>query len=126
MNLSSARVGADVDEFELTGLTPAPSTRVAPPRVGESPAALECRVTQFVDLTDLDGRSTGRAFTIGQVVGVHIDERYLRDGLFDAVAAQVIARCGYRDFSQIESMFSMLPPPLPVETAAPALQAGRG
>jgi flavin reductase (DIM6/NTAB) family NADH-FMN oxidoreductase RutF len=116
MNLSSARVGPEIDEFDLTGLTPVASTMVAPPRVGESPATLECRVTQFVDLLDLDGGSTGRSFVIGQVVGVHIDDRYLRDGLFDAVAARTIARCGYRDFSEINSLFSMTPPSVEKQT----------
>lgn len=123
MNASSAAVDSDVDEFQLAGLTPVASRNVAPPRVGESPAALECRVTQVIDLAGLDGKPIGRTFTIGQVVGVYIDDAYLRDGLFDAVAAQVIARCGYRDFSQIESMFQMI---RPAETEEPARAKAAG
>src|SRR6185437_10070174 len=42
MNISSSAVAPDVDEFALSGLTPAPSRFVKPPRVAESPAALEC------------------------------------------------------------------------------------
>ena len=43
MNISSASVPADTDEFPLSGLTPAASSFVKPPRVKESPAACECR-----------------------------------------------------------------------------------
>ena len=43
VNISAQMVDADVDEMALAGLTPAPSRLVAPPRVAESPANLECR-----------------------------------------------------------------------------------
>ena len=46
MNVSSAAVGSEVDEFELAGLEKIPSTMVKPPRVAGSPVALECRYTQ--------------------------------------------------------------------------------
>ncbi len=39
MNLSSATVTPDVDEFALAGLGARPSRRVRPPSVAESPAA---------------------------------------------------------------------------------------
>lgn len=103
-----------VTNVRATGgrVTPVPSHLVKPPRVGESPAALECKVMQSIDLLDFEGCPTRRWFTIGQVVGVHIDERYLKDGLFDAVAARTISRCGYRDYAEVVEMFSMLPPQL--------------
>jgi flavin reductase (DIM6/NTAB) family NADH-FMN oxidoreductase RutF len=47
---------------------------------------------------------------IGQVVGVHIDDAYLRDGRFDTVAAQPLARCGYRDYATITEMLEALRP----------------
>lgn len=97
MNATSAVVPEAVDEFALAGLEPAPSRIVAPPRVAGSPAALECRLVQVVDLVDLDGVSAGHRLAIGQVVGVHIDRACLRDGLFDTAAARAIARAGYRD-----------------------------
>lgn len=97
MNSSSASVSPETDEFGLAGLEAAPSRLVAPPRVAASPAALECRVLQIVRLHDLDGRETSNLLAIGQVVGVHIDRAYLRDGLFDTGAAHPIMRAGYRD-----------------------------
>jgi flavin reductase (DIM6/NTAB) family NADH-FMN oxidoreductase RutF len=113
MNATSAVVPEHVDEFALTGLEPAPCRIVAPPRVAASPAALECRLLQVVDLIDLDGASAGHRLAIGQVVGVHIDRAYLRDGLFDTAAARPIARAGYRDAyfeATPETLFRMLRP----------------
>lgn len=113
MNATSAVVPEEVDEFTLAGLEPAPSRIVAPPRVAASPAALECRLLQVIDLVDLDGVSTGNRLAIGQVVGVHIDRAYLRDGLFDTAAAGAIARAGYRDEyfeATPETLFRMLRP----------------
>lgn len=117
VNLSSAAVAPDVDEFAMTRLTPVPSRLVSPPRLKESPASLECKVTHVVEIKDIDGGDTGRWFTIGAVVGIHIDERYLRNGLFDMVAAQTIARCGYRDYTEVTALFEMLPPKVPPRPA---------
>jgi flavin reductase (DIM6/NTAB) family NADH-FMN oxidoreductase RutF len=51
--------------------------------------------------------------TIGEVVGVHLDETYLKDGLFDTAAARVIARCGYWDYATVTEVFRMPRPDLP-------------
>lgn len=110
MNASSATVAPDVDEFELAGLTPAPSRLVRPPRVAESPAALECRVLQVLELADLEGRPTDRFLVLGQVVGVHIDARCLKDGYFDTATAQPLARCGYRDYAAVTEVFALVRP----------------
>ena len=63
-----------------------------------------------IELQDEDGRPSNGFLTIGQVVGVHIDERCLRDGRFDLVAAGTIARCGYRDYAEVTSLFEALRP----------------
>ena len=113
MNSSSASVSPETDEFGLAGLETAPSRLVAPPRVAASPAALECRVVQIVRLHDLDGRETNNLLAIGQVVGVHIDRAFLRDGLFDTGAVHPIMRAGYRDQyveATPETMFRMARP----------------
>jgi flavin reductase (DIM6/NTAB) family NADH-FMN oxidoreductase RutF len=94
MNASSAMVAPEVDEFALAGLTPAPSVKVAPPRVAESPVAFECRLTQIVQLTNADGAAIEAWLTLGEVVMVHIDRRLLVDDVYDTVAAQPILRGG--------------------------------
>ncbi|NKC34120.1 flavin reductase family protein [Falsiroseomonas selenitidurans] len=110
MNASSAALEEGVNEFEVAGLTMGESRLVRAPRVAESPAAMECKVLQSIELQDLDGKPTGGWLVLGEVVGIHIDERYLVNGRFDAVAAQSIARCGYRDYAQVTEMFSALRP----------------
>jgi flavin reductase (DIM6/NTAB) family NADH-FMN oxidoreductase RutF len=111
MNRSSAPVAPEVDEFELAALTPAPGRSVSVPHVGESPAALECKLLQIVRLKTLDGALMDNYLALGQVVGVHIQNAYLKDGLFDTHAAQPIMRAGYRaDYAQIGEMFEMFRP----------------
>ncbi|MBB5694160.1 flavin reductase family protein [Muricoccus pecuniae] len=110
MNASSGNTPEGVSEFDEAGIPAAPSRLVRPPRVAASPAALECRVVHAMELHDQDGRPSNGFLTIGQVVGVHIHEAYLRDGRFDAVAAGTIARLGYRDYAQVTEIFEVLRP----------------
>jgi len=111
MNATSAAVAAEVDEMALAGLSPAPCRLVGPPRVAEAPAALECKLLQIVHLHDVNGRPLEQYLALGQVVGVHIDPRYLKNGYFDTAAAQPILRAGYRgDYAEIGTMFEMLRP----------------
>jgi flavin reductase (DIM6/NTAB) family NADH-FMN oxidoreductase RutF len=111
MNRSGASVAADVNEFELAGLTPAPGNNVQVPHVQESPAALECKLLQVLRLQDLDGRVTDNWIAFGQVIGVHIRREFLNDGLFDLAAAQPVMRAGYRgDYACIGEMFELIRP----------------
>jgi flavin reductase (DIM6/NTAB) family NADH-FMN oxidoreductase RutF len=111
MNRTSAPVARGVDEMELAGLERAPCRLVRPPRVAKSPAAFECRVLQVVKLRDLAGKDLETFLVLGQVIGVHIDRAYIKDGMFDTAAAQPIARCGYRgDYTTVERLFEMIRP----------------
>ena len=110
MNVSSGALPEGSSEFAAAGLEAAPSRLVAAPRVAASPAVLECRVVQATELRDLEDRPTDGHLVIGQVVGIHIDERVLVEGRFDAVAAGTVARCGYRDYAQVTEMFEALRP----------------
>jgi flavin reductase (DIM6/NTAB) family NADH-FMN oxidoreductase RutF len=78
-NATSAELAPDIDEWELAGVTPVASEMVAPARVEQAPAALECRVHQIVEL-GADGPSN--SLVIGRVLRVHVledalDEQYL-------------------------------------------------
>jgi flavin reductase (DIM6/NTAB) family NADH-FMN oxidoreductase RutF len=111
MNRTSAPVPPEVDEFELAGLTPVAGRNVSVPHVGESPAALECKLLQVVRLHSLDGQPMDNYLALGQVVGVHIQNAYLKDGRFDTLAANPVMRAGYRgDYAQIGAMFEMFRP----------------
>lgn len=111
VNQSSAAVARGVDEFELAGLEAAASRIVAPPRVASSPCSLECRVVHQTELRDLDGRAADQYLVVGQVVGVHLDERFVVDGVLETAAMKPIARCGYRgDYAVVERTFEMIRP----------------
>jgi flavin reductase (DIM6/NTAB) family NADH-FMN oxidoreductase RutF len=110
MNQTSTPLARGESEFRHAALEQAPSTLVRPPRVAASPAALECKVTQVVKLTGLDGAPVSRTLVLGQVIGIHVDERFVRNGRLDAVAMQAIARCGYDEYTVIERVFSMQRP----------------
>lgn len=108
MNATSAAVAQEIDEMTLAGLDAAPCHVVAAPRVAAAPAALECKLLQIIQLHDVQGNALSSYLTLGQVVGVHIDPHYLRDGLFDTAAARPIMRAGYRsDYAELGRMFEM-------------------
>ena len=94
MNQSCAAVPPEVSEFDLTGLTPLPSTRVRPPRVAESPVTFECRSTQILQLQGIDGEKVPTWLILGEVVAVHIDQALLKDGVYDTAGAGHILRGG--------------------------------
>ena len=111
LNMSAISAPHGVDEFELAGLTPAPS--VAPPRVKESPIQLECKLVKVVDLpaTQENGSNT---VIFGEVIGIHIDDAVLVDGMVDIRKVDPIARLGYRDYARITDVFSMDRPNWPL------------
>jgi flavin reductase (DIM6/NTAB) family NADH-FMN oxidoreductase RutF len=109
MNVTSEHVPRSVDEFELAGLTASPSRLVAPPRVAESPVHLECTHLQTVALPSNDpGRPTLVVF--GRVVGIHIDDGIIRDGMIDMDVFKPIARLGYMDYTMVDNVFTMRRP----------------
>jgi len=87
-----------INEMKAVGLEAAPSALVKPPRVKASPCALECKWLQTVRLTDLDGNPAPRFIVFGQVIGIHIDERFIKDGLLNTGAMKPIARAGYQEY----------------------------
>ena len=108
MNETSASLERGANEFDHAGLEMAPSRIVAPPRVAATPCALECKVTQTLNLTDVDGNETDRHLVVGQVVGVHLDERFIRDGIVDVASMRPVARCGYTaDYTVLDRLFQM-------------------
>ena len=113
MNASSATVESGVDEFELSGLTPTPSKLVAPARVLESPVNFECRLTQLIQLKGASGDELPAWLILGEVVAVHIDPAFIKDGVYDTAAARPILWAGRMgDYAEIrpDAMFEMKRP----------------
>lgn len=110
MNESSIAVPYGTDEFAIAGLTPVKGRIVDAPYVGEAHAVLECRVTQVVQPRSVDGEPADTDITFGQVLGIHIDEAYIRDGRLDMAALKPVGRLGYMDYAEAGDVFEMFRP----------------
>ena len=107
VNISGMEVPADADEFDLAGVTKAPSHLIKPPRVAESPIHFECSYHSTLRLPGNKGLGSVD-IVIGKVLAIHISDDVLTaDGLIDVVKIRPIARLGYYDYTSIESVFRM-------------------
>ncbi len=106
-------VARDVDEFKLAGLTQIAGKLVNVPRVAESPVSFECKVSQIIQLQGADGKRDEAWLTLDEVVAVHIDKAFIKDGVYQTGLAHPIVRAGRRgDYFEIkpENMFEMIRP----------------
>jgi flavin reductase (DIM6/NTAB) family NADH-FMN oxidoreductase RutF len=110
MNETAAPLPRGVNEMVRAGLEAAPSRIVKPPRVAASPCALECKMTKIIPMQTYDGEPVDCHVVFGQVVGVHIDDRFIVDGLLDTAAMAPIARCGYDQYAVVNGVFAMQRP----------------
>ena len=110
VNLTSAPLARGDSEFAHAGLEMEPSRLVAVPRVKGAAAALECRHVSTQQLVDANGSPVSCWLVLGEVVGVHIEDRFIVDGLVQTAAMQPIARCGYREYAVVERLFEMTRP----------------
>jgi flavin reductase (DIM6/NTAB) family NADH-FMN oxidoreductase RutF len=109
VNQSSAAVERAVNEFELAGVKPAPSLRVRPPRVAESPVSLECVVSAIHELP-FDESQEISWMVMGRVLGMHIADEAVVGGRVSIEKLHPIARLGYREFAAVERIFTMTRP----------------
>ncbi len=91
-SLSSTEYDRGVNEFIKSGLTPIPSERIRPPRVGESPVAFECKVNEVVELGQNGGAGN---LVICEILLAHIKDEVLDEaGRIDPDKLDAVARMG--------------------------------
>ena len=73
MNITAIDFPPEVDEIAEAGLTTLPSVKNKPPRIAESPVAMECRRFQMIDL------DAGRTLVLGEVLAMHVRDDYVAD-----------------------------------------------
>lgn len=105
MNTTSGPVNRDIDEFDLANIAREKCTVIDCFRVAQSPAALECKMTQIVKI-----QGDNNFVVFGQVVGIHINDDCIVDGLFDVTRAGLLARLGYQDYTVVTSTFALARP----------------
>ncbi|MDE5447035.1 flavin reductase family protein [Bradyrhizobium sp. CSA207] len=110
MNKTSSPVPHGVSEFDVAGLSTVPSRHVKVPRVLESRAAMECKVTEIIEFKNWKGEKVGGWLVLGEVVAVYIDKSLIKDGVYQTALANPILRAGrggdYVEVTQ-DRMFEM-------------------
>ncbi len=110
MNASTAAYPAGVDEFEKAGLAKGDGRTIAVPHVAGAPAVLECRMVKIIDDLPVAREGILNIVVIGEVVGVHIADEVLKDGLVDVLAYNPVARMGYMEYTTVETRWEMSRP----------------
>lgn len=105
MNTTSATYPHDISEFDRAGIKRVACREIECARVDGAPAAMECRVTQIVTLA---GKANIAVF--GEVVGIHLRDDCLVDGIFDITRFRPVARLGYRDYTVVRDTFTLARP----------------
>ncbi len=107
MNIASGDYPAEVNEFELAGLTPIPSTSVKPPRVAESPISMECRL---YEMSKVGNSPYASYLTLGEVVLFHIRDDLWADGEVDVRKLFAIGRMSGPRYTKTRDIFEMQRP----------------
>ncbi|WP_299283477.1 flavin reductase family protein [uncultured Tateyamaria sp.] len=105
MNQTSGPWEATTDEFTLADIQKSECDQINCARVGAAPASLECKVTQIVKI-----EGAHNVVVFGEVVGVHLRDDCLVDGIFDVLQYNPLTRLGYRDYSVVRDKFSLARP----------------
>ena len=84
MNQTCKAVAPEVNEFEIAGLSTAPSRLIKVPRVAQSPVSFECKCTQILQMKNLQGESIETWMVFGEVVGILMKDVLGRPGALKA------------------------------------------
>jgi flavin reductase (DIM6/NTAB) family NADH-FMN oxidoreductase RutF len=106
VNITAEEIPFGVDEFERAGLQKEKASIVKAPMVKDSPVKFECKYHSTIRLPGNPPVGTVD-IVIGLVVGIHVDDSVLTDGLVDISKTQPIARCGYYQYAKIRETFEM-------------------
>ncbi|MDF1552964.1 MAG: flavin reductase family protein [Deferrisomatales bacterium] len=95
INLAAMDFPPDHSELAACGFTPVPARRVRPPRIAESPAHMECRVAQVMDL---GGKHGSHSFLVAEVVLFHVRDELFSEGTPKSRDLKLLGRAGNDDY----------------------------
>ncbi|MFF3099805.1 flavin reductase family protein [Viridibacillus arvi] len=107
MNETSIEFAPDIDEFQESGLTPIPSSKVLPYRVKESPIQMECVLENMLTFGEGPGSSN---FVIGRVVKIHIEDTLYKDGKIDLANFKPVGRLAGPHYARMSDLFTLKSP----------------
>ena len=105
MNLSSKDFAPDKDEFILSNLKKKNSRLVKAPSVKDSPVNLECKLVKKIKLKSKSKKIS--TMVIGEVIGIYINNKFIKNNRVDSVSMQYIARMGYSEYTTVSSKFNL-------------------
>ena len=105
MNISSRDFKPDEDEFILSNLKKKKSRLVKAPSVKDSPVNLECKLVKTIKLKSNSKKIS--TMIIGEVIGIYINNKFIKNNRVDSVSMRYIARMGYSEYTTIASKFSL-------------------
>lgn len=107
VNETSIEFAPDIDEFQETGLTPIPSSKVMPYRVKESPIQMECVLENMLVFGEGAGSSN---LVIGRVVQMHIEDALYKDGKIDLANLKPVGRLSGDYYAKMSDLFTLKRP----------------
>ena len=106
MNRTAAEFPADVDEFEIAGLTAKPSVKVRAPRVAESPVNMECKLNQVVEIGD----GTNHAIVIGEILLMHVGDDIISGHRINHQRLKPVGRLAGNMYCSTHEVYEMVCP----------------
>ncbi len=110
MNQTSAEYPPDISEFDAAEFTPIPSRRVAPPRVKESPIAMECELYKLVPVGK--GGEGSATIVVGEIVYFNIREDVYDNGRILIDKVNPVSRLAGAYYAPVREAFEIPRPTL--------------
>ena len=105
MNTTSQDFKPNEDEFYFSKLKKKKSKIVKVPSVKDSPVNLECKLIKTIKLKSNSKKIS--TMVIGEVIGIFIDNKFIKNNRVSSVSMRYIARMGYSEYTTISSKFNL-------------------
>ena len=120
MNVTAIDFPKHVNELTEARLSTAPSSKIKPPRIAESPVSLECERLVIVEV------GVDRAVVLGKVLAIHVADEFVLDPVrcyVDTPKLELIGRMHGRGwYARTSDRFDM--PRIDVNDWQPAASSG--
>ena len=106
MNLTCSPLARGESEIDLAALETIESKIVKPKSLKASPINMECKLFKIIDLPIVK-ENEYNGIIIGHVIGLNINDEFIKDGMIDIKKLKPLARLGYMYYSVVENFFQM-------------------
>ena len=109
MNKTWTPLKKNLSEINLASLDTLQSILVKPKRLKDSPINMECVLHEIINLPS-NKNNYYNGIIIGKVIGIHINDNFIKEGIVDVEKIKPLSRLGYMDYSVVDNIFSMKRP----------------